>query len=454
MSHELRTPLHAILGFSRLLTRDSGLNKEQMKRLDIINRSGEHLLGMIDDILSLSKIEAGRIELKQNTFDVTQMLQDVGQMMKSRAEGKGLRFTIELDPALPPYVQGDAGKLRQVLINVLGNAVKFTETGDVWLRARSQPMAGPDMAMLQLEVEDSGVGIPQERLEEVFESFVRLDHSHTMEKGTGLGLAISKTLVDMMNGEITIESEPGQGSLFKIKIPLQMVEAGTTIPSKAPVAEVIGLQADQPDWRILVVDDNLENRVLLTTLLTNIGCNVKEAKNGEEAISIFQEWHPHFIWMDMRMPVLDGFAATRKIRTLTGGEAVKIVAVTASVLEERHDEILVCGCDEVVRKPFRDHEIFESMARQLDIKYLYQDRGAEAAQKQGINLTAEMLAGLPPDLFQDLRKATLTLEREAIFAVIERIEQLAPGTAKGLRTLTDNFQIGQIRDLLGDDNER
>ncbi len=455
MSHELRTPLHAILGFSRLLKRDLGINEAQQERLGIINRSGEHLLGMIDDILSLSKIEAGRIELKQEMFDVTQAVQEVGQMMKSRAEGKGLHFTLELDPALPPYVQGDAGKLRQVLINLLGNAVKFTETGDVWLRARSQPMADdPDMLMLRLEVQDSGPGIPQDRLDEVFESFVRFDHAQDMEGGTGLGLAISKTLVDMMNGEIEIDSEPGRGSLFKVKIPLQMVEAGTAIPGKAPVAEVTGLQADQPDWRILVVDDNLENRVLLTTLLTNIGCNVKDAKNGEEAISIFQEWQPHFIWMDLRMPVLDGFAATRKIRALPGGEAVKIVAVTASVLEERHDEILACGCDEVVRKPFRDHEIFESMARQLDIKYLYQDRGAEAAQKQGINLTAEMLAGLPPDLLQDLRKATLTLEREAIFAVIEHIEQLAPGTAKGLRTLMDNFQIGQIRDLLGDGNER
>jgi CheY-like chemotaxis protein/anti-sigma regulatory factor (Ser/Thr protein kinase) len=405
---------------------------------------------MIDDILSLSKIEAGRIELKQNTFDVTQMLQDVGQMMKSRAEGKGLRFTIELDPALPPYVQGDAGKLRQVLINLLGNAVKFTEKGDVWLRARSQRMAGPDMAMLQFEVQDSGPGIPQERLEEVFEIFVRFDHSHTMEKGTGLGLAISKTLVDMMNGEITIESEPGQGSLFKVKIPLQMVEAGTAIPGKAPVAEAIGLQANQPDWRLLVVDDNLENRVLLTTLLTNIGCNVKEAKNGEQAISIFQEWHPHFIWMDMRMPVMDGFAATRKIRTLQGGDAVKIVAVTASVLEERHDEILACGCDEVVRKPFKDHEIFDSMSRHLGIKYLYQDSGAKAVQQQGINLTAEMLAELPPELLQDLGETTLVLNMEAILEVIERIAEHTPDTAENLRALVQNFQIDRIRELLGE----
>jgi CheY-like chemotaxis protein len=222
------------------------------------------------------------------------------------------------------------------------------------------------------------------------------------------------------------------------------------IPSKAPVAEAIGLQADQPEWRLLVVDDNLENRVLLTTLLTNIGCNVREAKNGEEAIAIFQEWDPHFIWMDIRMPVMDGFAATRKIRSLTGGEAVKIVAVTASVLEERHDEILACGCDEVVRKPFKDHEIFESMARLLGVKYLYQDRGAETAQKPGIDLTAEMLAGLPPELLQELRETTLVLNMEAILEVIERIAEHAPDTAEPLRALVQNFQIDRIRELLGE----
>ena len=451
MSHELRTPLHAILGFSRLMTRDSDLNEVQKGRLDIINRSGEHLLSMIDDVLSLTKIEAGRVELKQEQFDVTQLLQDVGQMMKSRTGGKGLRFNSALDPALHPHVQGDAGKLRQILINLLGNAVKFTETGDVSLRARSQPMANdPERVMLQFEVQDTGPGIPQDRLDEIFESFVRLDYAQKVEGGTGLGLAISKTLVDMMNGKITVASKPGQGTLFKVKIPLQIVEGEQAIPDKVSVAEVIGLQADQPDLRIMVVDDNTENRVLLTTLLTNIGCNVKEAKNGEEAIAIFQEWRPHFIWMDMRMPVMDGFSATRKIRTLPSGEAVKIVAVTASVLEERYNEILACGCDEVVRKPFRDHEIFEAMARQLGLKYIYEDKVAETLPRQGIDLTAEIMAKLAPDLLQELREKSLSLDRQAISDVIDRIEALAPDTAKGLRTLLDDFQIGRIRDLLGE----
>lgn len=212
--------------------------------------------------------------------------------------------------------------------------------------------------------------------------------------------------------------------------------------------EVIGLQADQPNWRILVVDDNLENRVLLTTLLTHIGFNVKEAINGEQAIEIFQEWHPHFIWMDMRMPVMDGFEATRKLRTLPGGESISIVAVTASALKEQHDEILACGCDEVVHKPFKDYEIFESMARQLDIKYLFKDKGTEVLQKPGINLTAEMLAELPPDLLQTLDETTLALNMEAILEVIERISEHAPDTAGGLRRLVQNFQIDPIRELL------
>jgi CheY-like chemotaxis protein len=378
------------------------------------------------------------------------MLQDVGQMMKSRAEGKGLRFILELDPALPPFVLGDAGKLRQVLINLLGNAVKFSAKGEVWLRVRSQPIADPDMVLFQFEVEDSGPGIPQDKKDEVFDAFLQVSHSQKTDRGTGLGLAISKTMVELMNGEILLESEPGQGTLLKVAIPFHLADAEKAAPVKEPVAKVVGLQDDQPDWRILVVDDNFENRVLLTTLLTTIGCNVKEAKNGEEAISIFQQWHPHFIWMDMRMPEMDGYAATRKIRTLPGGEEVRIAAVTASVLEEQQEDILACGCDEMVRKPFKDDEIFESMARQLGIKYLYKDKSAEAVQKPGINLTAEMLGELPPDLLEDLGETTLALNQEATLEVIERISEHAPDTAENLRTLVNNFKIARILELLGE----
>ncbi len=397
MSHELRTPLNAILGFARLMTRDPAVSTQQHEMLDIINRSGEHLLGMVDDVLSLSRIEAGRIELKEEPFDVVQMLKDIGLMVKSRAEGKGLQFDLELDAGLPPYLYGDAGKLRQVLINLLGNAVRYTEAGHVWLRARSQPLAGdPAGVMLQLEVEDTGPGIASEQLDQIFEAFVQGEAARNGEKGTGLGLTVSRGLVEMMGGEITVESELGRGSLFRATIPLQLAEAVVDGMAQPTPARVIGLQAGQPAWRILVVDDNLGNRLLLTNLLTQVGFTVQEAANGKEAIATLEAWRPHLIWMDMRMPVMDGYQATRRLRALPGGEAVKIVAVTASAFEEQRDEILASGCDDLVRKPFREHKIFETMAQLLDVEYIYEQTGEEPSQARGVDLTAGMLARPTP----------------------------------------------------------
>ena len=246
------------------------------------------------------------------------------------------------------------------------------ETGDVWLRVRSQAMADEaDRVLVRIEVEDTGPGIPHDRLNDVFDSFVQIEQDRQTEKGTGLGLAISTSLIDMMGGKILLQSEAGQGALFTVTLPLQIAEAGALTSTGNPVAEVIGLQAGQPEWRILVVDDNPENRLLLSELLVQAGFTVREAKNGEAAITIFQDWQPHLIWMDMRMPVLDGYAATKRIRALPGGDAVKIVAITASVLAEQEEKILESGCDDMLRKPFRSHEIFEAMARQLDLQYRY-----------------------------------------------------------------------------------
>ena len=452
MSHELRTPLNAVLGFSQLLSRDPELKTQQKEHLELINRSGGHLLGMIDEILSLSRIEAGRMELKQEPFSLVQMLKDIGQIMKSRAEAKGLSFHLELDSELSPYGQGDSGKIRQVLINLLGNAIKFTREGEVWLSARSQTIADdPAGVMLQLEVADTGPGIAPDQLDTIFEAFARGEQSQTSEGGTGLGLAISKTLVEMMRGDIRVQSEPGRGATFTVRIPLRLAEEDSVTSIEKPVAKkVIGLAPGQPEWRILVADDNTENRLLLTDMLTGAGFSVKEAQNGESAISKFQQWQPHFIWMDMRMPMMDGYEATKKIRELPGGNAVKIVAVTASVLEEQREEILASGCDYLVRKPFRYHEIFEAMAGQLSIKYLYKDAVAESMPTEGADLTAEMLAALPPELLQELGEAILTLDRVAVLVVVERIAAKAPDTAVGLKALVDKFQMSRIRELLAE----
>ena len=404
---------------------------------------------MVDDVLSLSRIEAGGIELKEEPFNLAQMLNEIGRIFESRAAGKGLHFNLDLDSELATWLQGDAGKLRQVLINLLGNAIKFTQKGDIRLSAGSSPISqDPRRVMLQLEVADTGRGIPSDQLERVFDTFVQVEGAPNGEEGTGLGLAISKSLVEMMGGEIAVESEMGRGTLFRVNVPMQLTEARAAAPGKASEAEIIGLQSGQPEWRILVVDDNLENRTLLTNLLAPVGFKVQEAEDGQQAIAQFQDWRPHLIWMDMRMPVMDGYAAAKEIRGLPGGEAVRIIAVTASVLEEQREEILASGCDDLVRKPFRDHEIFESMADQLGVRYIYEQADEQMEQVDEVELTIEMLAELTPELLKALDQATLALNVDATLAVIDQIEGNDPHTARGLRTLVQDYQLGRIRELL------
>jgi signal transduction histidine kinase/streptogramin lyase len=241
MSHELRTPLNAILGFTRLMARDESLSAQQQDRLKIINRSGEHLLDMVGDILTLSRIEAGRVRLSEETFALLQTLEDIGRIFQSRAHGKGLRFLPELADELPSYLRGDVGKLRQVLINLLDNAVKYTQEGGVYLRARAETMDGdPDRVMLQMEVEDSGPGIPSDRLDEIFETFVRFEPTQQTEAGAGLGLSISKSLVDMMGGELAVESQVGQGTRFEVKVPMVLADGEAAGPAEPSLPEVIG----------------------------------------------------------------------------------------------------------------------------------------------------------------------------------------------------------------------
>jgi CheY-like chemotaxis protein len=299
-----------------------------------------------------------------------------------------------------------------------------------------------------IEVEDTGPGIDPARQAQIFEPFVQ-GIDEPMRKGTGLGLSICKKYAEFMGGSIELESEAGIGSLFRVRLPAKIVEAADVKTSVDDQPRVIGLAPTQKTWRILVADDNRENLLLLKSLLESVGFFVLEAVNGKEAVAAFEKESPDFIWMDMRMPVMDGYEAVRQIRKQSGGEKVPIIAITASALGEQRPEILAAGCDDMVIKPFREHEIFEVMARLLDLEYRYDENGA-AIQKERINLTAEMLAELPPKLLQELREATRALNREAISEVIERIEEHAPDTAEGLRTLVQDFQMGRLGELLGE----
>jgi|GEM_PF-1093604 len=376
MSHELRTPLNAILGFAQLMSRDSSLQTDQHEHLKIIVRSGEHLLALINDVLEMSKIEAGQLTLNETSFDLYHLLDSIWDMLELKAESKGLQMTCDRPANMPQYIHTDESKLRQVLINLLSNAIKFTETGQVALRIFVQPAPGEaaidPLPRLHFEVEDTGCGIKSEDLQYLFAAFAQTESGRRSQEGTGLGLPISQSFVRLMGGTITVESTPGIGSIFRFEIPLQMADPAEVMPVTL-IRQVESLAPDQPAYRILVVEDKWENRQLLTRLLTNIGFEVKEATNGQEALEICCVWRPHLIWMDMRMPVMDGYEATRAIKAEYATDPPIILALTANAFEEERLVALSLGCDDFIRKPCQEHIILEKMAEHLQVRYIYAD---------------------------------------------------------------------------------
>lgn len=442
MSHELRTPLNAILGFSELMSRDAVTTAEQKDTLAIIKRSGSHLLSMINDVLDISKIEAGHLELDIQAFDLVSLLHEIGDMISVRATEKQLGFRLEIASDIAQYIKADSGKLRQVLINLLGNAIKFTHQGEVVLRAHTEPLPTIEIMALNIEVSDTGVGVAEDKQEELFKPFVQLVQENSDIKGTGLGLAISKSLVELMNGRIGLTSILGVGSTFKIELPITTASANN-IRTKEEWRPVKCIAPDQPPWRLLVVDDNADNRLLLTRMLIDVGFQVREADNGQQAVKIFEQWQPHLIWMDMRMPVMDGYEATAKIRHLEGGNAVKIIALTASAFKEQHARIINAGCDEVLHKPFHIPEIFTELAKHLEVKFVYLDNPVLVSSPIR-ETTGEMVANLPLELRQQLHEAALNLDTEETDAIIDQIRALAPEVADGLQELAQHYQFDRI----------
>lgn len=426
MSHELRTPLNAILGFSALMRSDLGLTEGQRENLDIINRSGGHLLNLINDVLDMAKIEAGRVVLEAEPFDLGVLVRDITDMLGKRADEKGLQLLLDQSSKIPRFIKSDKEKLRQVIVNLVSNAVKYTNHGSVILRLGVQ--AGDEVLRLIIEVEDSGIGISKDDQTRIFEPFVQVGKSGT-QKGTGLGLAIAREYVELMGGNIEVESTPDTGSLFRVNLPVQRAEEADVVPPEVAKGRVIGLEPGQPEYRILIVEDQVENQLLLQRLLKDAGFTIKLAENGAEGVEMFQSFRPHFIWMDRRMPVMDGLEATRRIRALDGGKEVKIVAVTASVFGEQRAEILTQGMDDFVRKPYRPDEIFECMKRHLGVRYLY---GPDEPSMADSPLPAGTLDHLPEALRHELADALINGNTEHIAELIVRVEQQDAALAKAL----------------------
>ncbi|WP_019867709.1 ATP-binding protein [Methylovulum miyakonense] len=450
MSHELRTPMNAVLGFSRLMQGDEGLTASQRENLDIINRSGNHLLDLINQVLDMAKIESGRIVVENAPFDLGAVIRDIIDMMHERAESKGLSLNIDQGSSFPRFVSADASKLRHILINLLGNAIKYTLQGQVILRLGTQAPSQDGSLVLVCEVEDTGIGISGQDLSQIFHAFVQVGKL-TDQHGTGLGLVITKQYVELMGGSITVSSQPGKGSLFRVEIPAARVPESTIESFHGSIASrVVGLEPGQPDYKILIVEDRAENRLLLKKILESAGFPVLEATNGLEAVEAFKRWHPDFIWMDRRMPVMDGIEATRTILALPEAKNVKIAAITASVFLEDRQALFQAGACAIINKPYRNEEIFDCMAQQLGVRYLYEEGQGKPVMDDSLSHDelAKKLEALPKDWLRALQTAAVELDVEQCLELIHQTDPVDPALSRQLQALVNQFDFEGLLKLL------
>ncbi|MGD1906922.1 MAG: PAS domain S-box protein [Leptolyngbyaceae cyanobacterium] len=458
MSHELRTPLNAILGFAQLLIRDRDLAPQHQEQLGIINQSGEHLLALINDILEMSKIEAGSITLNPADTDLYTLLDTLEDMLRFKAQAKGICLRFERQTSVPQYVVLDENKLRQVLINLLGNAIKFTQVGDVVLRVTADVLTDMNERAIHFAVEDTGPGIAPAEIELLFQPFVQAQAGQQSHQGTGLGLPISQKFIQMMDGEITLTSTLGQGSTFEFTISAPLTHQGAVPPQASP--RVLSLAPNQPQWRILVAEDHPPSRTLLVQLLTDIGCEVRAADDGAAALDVWQRWRPHLIWMDIRMPGTDGYAATQRIRALERVDDTSslshssphtvILALTANTFAEEREKALSAGCDDFVRKPLEATIIFAKMAEHLGMQYVYAEASsvleASAVLPAG-GLTVEQLATMPISWLQQLHQCAAEVDEDKVATLCSTIPARQTELKQVLLTLAQDFDFEPIMDL-------
>ncbi len=461
MSHELRTPLNAILGFVQILNGQIN-EREKQEYLDIIYRSGEQLLELIDDILEISKIEAGAIQIDESKFDFYQIFDELEALFQGKIAQKGLQFVVRVDADVPQYVKADRKKLRACLINLIGNAIKFTAIGQIILRVslRSEPV--PEGCTLVLEVEDTGVGMTAQECDRIFEAFFQSASGRLSGEGTGLGLAITRKFVELMGGTICVRSVPGQGTTFVFEVPIALA---LDFPDSMMQRAIVGLAPDQPPYRILVAEDTAENRLLLVKQLEQVGFDVRSAQNGREALAVWENWQPHFIWMDIRMPEMDGLEATQNIRSREGklGDRLHnaiepltstiIIALTASGFQDRsqRDDILRAGCNEVMRKPIASNLMLTKLAEYLGVCYLYDEFSPTVPrtrllprQRQADPFFVERFAAMPSRWIKALDRAASEADEASAIALIVQIPESQAELAEALSALLSDFRLDEI----------
>jgi CheY-like chemotaxis protein len=519
MNHELRTPLNVILGFAQLLSRHPHTPDEK-EYFATIQRSGEHLLTLINQVLDLSKIEADRMTLDESTVGVYVLLDNLEDMFRLKTQRKGLRLRFERGKDVPQYIRADEVKLRQVLINLLSNAIKFTEKGAIQLSVTSEQLSQEQPqqliignCLLKFEISDTGPGIAPEELDTLFEAFTQTETGRQAHEGTGLGLVISQQFVRLMGGDIAVESVVGEGTTFSFTVQVTLVESPTpNVQYSTPPKRVIGLKPDQfapsakeserGHFRILVVDDNSDNRQFLIKLLEDIGVplpdssssgqlplqqtnglstgfDLREAANGQEAIDLWKTWQPHLVWMDLRMPDMDGYTATREIRKLETRNSEKveatdpkfqgssskfqtrIIAVTVSSFEEEQAATLSIKYDDFLQKPFQESAVCNLLHKHLGVQFVYEAGELSKEEPQEVSndqqgtgedmLTpealAEALSALPETLRMAWRNAVLAVDMQTAQELLQQIRQHNPALAEALEALVKQYRFDILQEL-------
>ena len=369
MSHELRTPMNAIIGYSQLLLGDQTIKTEVRSKIQTMFKSGEHLLGLINSILDISKIEAGKMELVPVDSDLLEIIREVDDMFRLRMQNKGLTFTVTIGEKLPRFIRIDGGKLKQCLINLIGNAYKFTEKGSVEFEILAM-----EHEQISFSITDTGRGIPKDKIEYILEPFSQVTTHLNTEGGTGLGLAITSNFIKLMGGNFQIHSVEGKGSEFTFILPVEIVDTMEVVIHET--REVVGYKAEKL-IKILIVDDNPVNRDLASDVLRKVNFEIETADDGNEAIEKAISFQPDLLFMDIRMPVMDGLSATEIIRKIPSISKLKIIALTASAFEQDKKEILEKGCDDFLPKPFKIQDIYQKISEHLGIELIYAEKQAE-----------------------------------------------------------------------------
>ena len=450
MSHEIRTPMNAILGFTELLLRDDSLSVQQRHYLTTVSRSGEHLLELLNDVLETSKIEAGQMRINSAPFDIRLMLDYLDSMFRQKIEDKSLVFSVDADRLEYGHFVADQQKLRQIVINLLGNALKFTNAGRIDLRVWTEPCSGsePTECYLFFEVADTGIGIAAAEQESIFQVFSQTREGAQIG-GTGLGLSISRSLARMMGGDIVVESEPGKGSCFRVHICARAVVAAKLRPMKK---RVVGLVESGARRRILIVDDEILNREFLQSFLLQIGFDVAEATDGDTALGLIASWQPDLVLMDVMMPGMDGNATTRKIREQW--PELKVVGLSANVFEEAERKAYESGMNLYVRKPYKEIELLHAIGEMLSVTFRYEDEnGGAGSEVMAANCFKPDLSLLADEQISALSQAASFGDYYHLLELLAEIDAPAGGplqeSVQCMREMVEKYDYEALENFLG-----